>query len=332
MWFLGLYQTLLRTHNAIFLSLARIAILAFVLSAIIAGLTYRVSYKRFSQRAFEWGEEIGRSRFSIAALLSWLLDRLWVKEGPERGTFYFVLKTLARSAKHRLYFAAYAAVGLAFAMMGILAVTAFSAQGNLRSVMMRPGVALLSIPLIISFFLLVGMRAAFGSPAELRANWMFQITAESNERKYLAGARKAMIALAIAPLFLLTLVAYTVLWGPEASLLSVLFSTLLSLILMELLLGSFRKIPFTCSHLPGKGNLPLKGYLYWLAFMVYAYSMASLETWMFRAPVEWAVAIVVEIIILSSIISHRNHSFANGAGVEFEDKPLPAVQTLDLNA
>lgn len=332
MWFLGLYRTLLGYHDAFYLSLARVAVIGFVLSAVIAAVAYLVCYRRYSRMSFESAEDKRPSRFGWDKLASWLLDRLWLKDGPERGTFYFVLKTLGRNSKHRLYFVAYVAVGLALALMGVLELMVHSAHGGLWATIARPNEALLSIPLIVSFFTLVGMRAAFGFPAELRANWIFQITEEDSGRICMAGARKAMIALVIVPIFASTLIVYALLWDLISSLLTVLFGILLSLMLMELLLCTFRKIPFTCSHLPGKANLPLMGAIYWLIFAFYAYLMASLEKWMFHEPVARIVVLGIELILLRRIVTHRKRTLADGLGVEYEDPPVPAVLTLDLNA
>jgi hypothetical protein len=116
-----------------------------------------------------------------------------------------------------------------------------------------------------------------------------------------------------------------------ASLLVVLFGALLCLILTELLLYSSRKIPFTCSHFPGKTNLSLIGAIGCLVFALCAYAMALLEKWMFHEPVAWVVALGVEIVVLSCIMVLRDRSFTNDLGVQYEDTPLPTVQTLNLN-
>jgi hypothetical protein len=332
MWFLGLYRTLLGVHNALFLSLARVAVIAFLVSAAVAIVTYMACYRRHVQMAFESSEEKKPARLGLDALTTRLLNRLWLKDSRERATFYFVLKTLDRNSKHRLYFVGYVAVGAAFALLGILEMMVHSAHGSLWASIARPDEALLSIPLIVSFFTLVGMRAAFGFPAELDANWIFRITEENNGRECLAGVRKAMIALAIVPLFALVLVVYSALWGFAVSVLTSLFGILLALILVELLLYSYHKIPFTCSHLPGKLNLPLTGAIYWFVFAFYAYSMASLEEWMFHVPVAWIVVLGMEAVILNRLMAHRKRALAAGQGVEYEDRPVPAVQTLDLNA
>lgn len=332
MWFLGLYRTLLGTHDALFLSLSRIAILAFAISAVVAVLTYIACYRRHAQMAFESSEEKRPARLGLDRLVTRLLDSLWLNNARERATFYFVLKTLDRNSKHRLYFVAYVAVGVAFALLGIMEMMARSAEPSVWAFAARPDKVLLSIPLIVSFFTLVGMRAAFGFPAELPANWIFQITDENNGQECLSGVRKAMIALAVIPLFTVALIIYSALWGVAASLLTSLFGALLALILVELLLFSYRKIPFTCSHLPGKLNLPLMGAIYWLVFTCYSYSMAALEEWMFHVPMAWIVVLGAEAVILNRLMAHRTRALATGQGVEYEDRPIPAVQTLDLNA
>lgn len=332
MWFLGLYRTLLGYHDAFFNQLARVAVLGLALSAVMAAAAYLVCYRGHSRMSFEAAEDRRPSRFGLRSLASRLLDRLWLEEGPERGAFYFVLITLGRNGKHRLYFVAYVAVGLAVALMGILELMVHSARGGLWATIGRPNEALLSIPLIISFFTLVGMRAAFGFPAELRANWIFQITEENSGTRCLAGARKAMIALAIVPIFMSTLIVYALLWDLMTSLLTVVFGILLSLILMELLLCTFRKIPFTCSHLPGKANLPLMGAIYWLVFALYAYLMASLEKWILHQPLAWIAVFGMELVLLSRVVTYRKSTLADGLGVEYEDLPVSTVLTLDLNA
>jgi len=332
MWFLGLYRTLLGPHNAIFLSLARISVDAFALAAVMAVVTYLACYRQFSQRAFEWAEEKRVSRFSIVARLGRLLDRLWVKEGPERGTFYFVLKTLARSARQRLYFIAFVAIGFAIVVMAFLVMMANAAHGYVWDSITRSGEALLAIPMVISFFALLGMAAAFGFPAELAANWIFRITEQDNGRSCLAGARKAMIIVAVVPLFAAGFVLYSEFWGPTAALMAIAVGVLASLILVEPLLYSERKIPFTCGYLPGKPTLPVADRVAWLALALYIFSMASLKEWVFHKPLVWAVAVAAGLVILNRIVAHRNRSFHAGLGVEYENRPAPAVQTLDLNA
>lgn len=332
MWFLGLYRALLGSRDVLFLSLARISIVAFALSVIIAAVTCFTCYRRYSQIALESPARRSVPGFGVGKLLSCLIDRLALIEGPEVATFCFVLLSLARSSKHRLYFTTYVSVGLGLVLVEIVEMQVRATQGYFWVALSQPGEARLSIPLVASFFMLSGMRIVFAFPAELKANWIFQITDESDGRKCLAGVRKAMIALAIVPEFLVIFVVFALLWGIVDSLLAVLFGVLLSFILMEVLLYSFHKIPFTCSYLPGKANLPALGLIYWLAFTVYAYSTASLEKWMYHEPVAWVIVIAAAVVILQRLIARRNRSAGGGFSIEYEDSPSPALLSLDLNS
>ncbi len=74
----------------------------------------------------------------------------------------------------------------------------------------------------------------------------------------MAGVRKAMIIVAVVPLFASGFVVYSEFWGPAASLRAIAIGVLVSLILVEPLLYSERKIPFTCAYLPGKRPFPFQ--------------------------------------------------------------------------
>ena len=163
---------------------------------------------------------------------------------------------------------------------------------DLSAILFQPHEALLAIPLIISFFLLSGLRMVFSVPAELQANWVFQLAEDENRLDSCSGARKVMVVLTV-----LLLVSFfpvlAILWGWPVSPGGPRLGLTLSLILVELLLINFRKIPFTCSYQPGKANITVLGIFYWFAFTTYAYSMAALERWLLqgRGPLDYRLCI-----------------------------------------
>ena len=53
---------------------------------------------------------------------------------------------------------------------------------------------LLAVPLTLSFFAVSGLRAAFNLPAELRANWIFQICESEDSMPHMRAARKWIVA------------------------------------------------------------------------------------------------------------------------------------------
>jgi hypothetical protein len=114
-----------------------------------------------------------------------LYSRL-LPNSAERATYEFIGKMLWRTPQHRVFLAAYAGLEAAFALL-----KAFDPDvraGNLFLIHSRSG--LFSIPLILSFFLLTGIRAAFAFPSELRANWIFQLSGTRIRKNCLSGTRK----------------------------------------------------------------------------------------------------------------------------------------------
>ena len=185
-WFLGLNEVLLGSRDAVFLALARWAEIAVGAVAAVSAIAYGVAYRRHVRRTLESleGSEGDRSRFD-----DWVgdvADRL-IPHPVQRATVAFIGKTLARSAKHRIFLAAYAGVGCAFVLQALVG-------SGMRQ-------AWLSVPLVLGFFVLSGMRYIFTIPSELPANWVFRISETEERGRALEGARSAMIWFGVAPLF-----------------------------------------------------------------------------------------------------------------------------------
>ena len=195
-----------------------------------------------------------------------------------------------------------------------------------------PNPALLSIPLIISFFVLSGMRVVFAIPAELKANWVFQLSEADGRRECLSGVRKAMFVFGVLPLFAALLPMYVFLWGWGIALFHTFFDVALSLLLIEVLLVKFHKIPFTCSYLPGKANLTALWFVYWMGFATYAYSMASLEVWIVHSTLRMAGFYLAGVALVATAYIYRERYLNEGFSLIFEDEPEPVVRTLNLSA
>src|SRR5207237_10346833 len=115
-------------------------------------------------------------------------------------------------------------------------------------------------------------------------------------------------------------------WGWSKALVPAVFGVTLSLILVELLLLNFRKIPFTCSYLPGKANITVFGVLYWLAFSTYAYTMAGAELWILREPILLVVYAALAFPALASLLVYPCRHLRQGFTCVFTDTPEPAAR------
>lgn len=329
LWFVGVYQTLLGLGGDLFHSLALTGVVALGLAMLACGAAYIVNYNRHAQRMLEVVETPAGNRFWAARAIRWMLTHIVLRKPLERATYFFVMDTLVRSTKQRLYLTAYVGAGFALSAFGILQVVIYTEDRSVSALFFQPSEASLAVPLVLSFFLLCGMRIVFTIPAELRANWVFQIAEDENRVDCFAGVRKVMIARA-ALLLVALLPIYAFLWGWAPALQQLVFSLMLSLILIELLLINFHKIPFTCSFQPGKANIILLGILYWFAFTTYAYTMAALECRLLWDKVSWTAFLALMILMLGGLVVWRRDRLADDPRIVYKDEPNPEVQTLGL--
>jgi hypothetical protein len=109
-----------------------------------------------------------------------------------------VWKTVLRSEAHRLVLAGIGGLGLVLASQALL--TALQSEGSWSNALVsRDG---LSIPLVLAFFVIVGLRLVFEIPVELRSNWIFRLTLDAEKHECEPLARKVMLE-AVLPWVLL---------------------------------------------------------------------------------------------------------------------------------
>ena len=181
------------------------------LVALACGAGYIVNYKRHMQRALE-AVEMHAAALPGRRLRRWILTHLVLRKPLERATYFFVTNTFMRSSKHRLYLAAYVGRDPHWPHSECYKCWCTREDPSVRPILFQPNKALLAIPLILSFFLLSGMRIVFTIPAELRANWVFQIAEDEKRLDCWEGVRKVMIVRAMLLLVVLFPI-YAVLWG-----------------------------------------------------------------------------------------------------------------------
>ena len=207
----------------------------------------------------------------------------WLLPNPlERATFHFIGNTILRNAQQRLFLATFGGIAVALALPAVLRIGTRPGAPILS--FYAPG--LLSVPLTLSFFAVSGLRAAFNFPAELRANWIFQICESEDSMPHLRAARKWIVLMGLTPLFALLAPVEVYFRGWRLGFIHLSFALALSLVLLNLLLVWFRKIPFTCSYFPGKTSMAVMFALYLAGFTAYSWSMADLEAKLLNQPAQ----------------------------------------------
>jgi predicted permease len=247
-WFAGLHERLLGDPDPFFHAMANRALLTALAAAVMAVVTYLVSYRRYRTLMVESPDHVEAPRKR-----RWSALRL-VSSGPQQeAVMQFMAATLARSRAHRVIWLAY--IGAA---VGIL-VNSLLISGELlrRSAEWNKALkfAVLFWPLGTSVVLLPGIRHVFSIPAELSANWIFRITEGQGRKEWMRAVERFVMLYAVAPVYVLLFpVAVHVLGWPLAIRMTLL-QVMVSLTLFELLFYSWQQLPFTCSYVPGKRPL-----------------------------------------------------------------------------
>ncbi len=327
-WFLGLYETLLRGRTPEFAALAWQAVAGLSVAGLGFTVTYLAAYRRHVRRVLEGVRTGTQGRATWREALGSLAQRILFRSAGERAVFNFILRTLMGSEKHRVYLGAYLGVGVAFVAMGVISLVGrhgYSALHEFRS-------ELLSTPLVLAFFTLVGMRAVFAIPARLEANWIFRLTEQSEKRPYLAGVHRAMLFLGAIPVMVAVAPFCVLAWGWRAAGLHMIYATLLVLLLLECLIFRLDKIPFTCTYLPGKANLRLLILPYIIAFTTYAYTMTRLELHLVRNPARFATFACAAFLLLVAAVVRRHRRLRGTMRLVYEVRPLRTAEPLNLGS
>ncbi len=261
-WFVGIYEAILGNPHPEVPRLAGIGIAAILIALAIAGVVCTAGYARYFRRTIEGGGTVRPARHAERPWIAAIRRRL-IPDARERAVFAFVWRTMTRSRTHRLILGGYIGVGAAYLLVAI------AAMGKHRgwSVLLRPDATTAAIPIVLSFFVLLGMRMVFSLPVDLKANWLFRMLEAERPETDLAAVRKLMVAAGILPAAAVSLIVYPALWGIIPGMRFATVVVLIGLIVLEVMTRTFRKIPFTCSYLPGKANLKATLGFYILGFV-----------------------------------------------------------------
>ncbi len=201
-----------------------------------ATVTVMLSYSHAMQRIVEEPEIVRAPR-----TVRWRLGN-----SSLRAVLAFALQTISRSRKHRMILSSY--MGTGFGVMLILLRPAMVRTGGVAVVMLAASALMLGTAA-------AAMRTTFAMPMMLRANWIFGVAAFESAERYRKAVWNFFLLLAIVPLWSGFAVVLFALLPWRAAAAHLVFLAILGVMLTDLCMGSFRKIPFTCSYLPGKGNL-----------------------------------------------------------------------------
>jgi hypothetical protein len=317
-WFLGLYDLIggRPATGAPFLAL--VALLGTTTTVGGAILLFVSTHARLTRRALESREiHSGRS----ATLTGARLARNICRNPVARGVFEFTLRSLARSRSHRLLMAIY--VGAAFALVAS-AIAPIAFKEGLAG-FRTPSVELLSAPLVLAFFSLVGMRVAIAIPIEPKANWLFRLYESPDRAAAMDGVRAAMLLVGVVPGALIAMASGATLWGIWPAVVHAAICALMGVLLVEVLMMRLTKLPFTCTYFPGNSRIGTLWPLYVSGFVTYSYTVAAWEERFFRQPRALAIFTMVIGSAIAFLTIRRRAHLAEVSGFSYQGEDPSAI-------
>jgi hypothetical protein len=246
-----------------------------------------------------------------------------IRDQTARAGFFFTLAAVWRSNVHRLALACAGAAGVAVAVVTLSGIDLQSLTG--------PAAVPASVFVIQPIFygaLLVAFRHGIRVPVELRANWAFQLAWRNRDRAFLAGVKSAALVGIVFPALLLVLPLFSYLLGTRMAIAHAALGFAGAVAVLEALLFSYEKVPFTCTYLPNE-SFKTFGILYLVIFIAGATTFAGMERAALHEPFAAfrLVAILVAIVVGLRIASGRR---AARGPVDFDEAPV-TTQRLGLH-
>jgi predicted permease len=337
-WFFALFQKLTGAAEPAFASLADRAIWSLAIVIATATGAFALCYARNMRRIIEQPEIAPADRSRPSAQLAAFCAARFLPRAIDRAILLFTARGMARSRHHRLMLAAYGGVGLAISMAyarDLLYSTGsfFDPLGiPTGSRWNVPNVPILAATLVLLFFAVVGARAVFTLPIALPANWIFRLTAVHSPAAYFAAVRKTLTSVAVAPALLIAATLLFAIWPAAGAIMHLAILALTALLLVELSLYRFRKLPFACSYLPGKANINVKLGIYLVVLLTVGDQLTHLELWAIHRTARLAVLFA---ILAAAALWARRRTVRFAASpdneIQFEDLPADQLEVIDLH-
>ena len=319
-WFAGLHA-LLTGRDPVLAAAALRGLLALAAAGAIVVPVYLLPARWLGRRALETR---GGERSSRLHAILRVISTVTGLRPAVRSMYVFAIISLVRSRRHLLVIATYLGVAIAFAIISILFNVA-----RYREVLNAPREWALALPLLFTFFLVLGLRASFRIPTEIDANWPFRLTPPTVSDS-ITAATLVMLTLVITPVACLTVLALLPYWTIGMIAMAIILQVLTGLVLIEVTLFGWMKAPFASGHAPSPEVLKAKWPIYTVAMYVYAFKLSD---WQFLALTSQPVltvylATAATALIVLRVVRWRQ---TKRQSLEFDPPGLDTLERLNLS-
>lgn len=326
-WFVGFERALLGTSDPWLMRLASIAAATFLVSAAIVAGIYLVLFKHFERLLLRPASAsagwLSRPRAATSKVASGSARR---SRRPLRSTqgfravHRFTAATFVRSQLHQGVLLGLSACGLAIVLKrlaGSHLIDRIGADGPASSLLIDIAIG---VPFFFMFVCGISIRAALALPMTHRANWVFRLTeSAAGRREQMRAVNHCVTCYVVAfPVAASAPVLWLVL-GPAGAITAAVIITLVGLVFVHGVLLDWRRIPFTCSYLPGKRLVAYTLVLGFAAFALFTSGSASLVRLAIERPA-YAVAILMILLPVGMMLRRRRLATWRENPLMFDDE------------
>ena len=317
-WFLGVARWLwVRGSDPFYAEMAYRACLALVTVFFTGVVSYIVGFRRAFLNLPEMTDiPIQRRPGSVRpGLVPQSILRSLFPNQAQRACASFIMKTLARSEPHQqvlLFFLAVALVVCAKRLSDVPANVAAATSTNAFA-------EYLSVPFVIAFCVIVGIRCCYEIPLDLRGNWIFKLWIDATSFDARAAAREVLLLLSLSWIVPLTFACSLHFWGFYIALVHTLLVIGSSVVIVEASLVRFRKMPFTCGYPEFESHSPLIVVAYLFGFLLVTNYVPKAEARLYASP--WTIAILFVPILatLAGLHQYRRNMLEIDKVLTFEE-------------
>jgi hypothetical protein len=259
-WFVGAERFLLGSVDPWFSRLAAIAIATTAVSTTLVAIVYVTLFRHFERLLLRpagtsaWRRSNGRGAVATpneGRGRSPGRRRRFSSSPAFRAVYRFAIVIIGRSQLHQGVLLGLSACGAGLAISRVAGADLAGPLGG-----SAPGTVLIGAAMWTPFALMfacgIAVRAAFALPMEHRANWIFRLTEDASTR---CNQLRAVNRIVTGWVVGIPVAAATPLLWLAFGLRSMIATgvvALVGLVFVHAVLLGWRRIPFTCSYLPGK--------------------------------------------------------------------------------
>ena len=293
---------------------------ALAIAASAAAGSYLISYLQYSRYQLESPRRV-RKIFDAIELVA----RLFRK--PEsRAICEFTLRTLSRCRKQKLVFLVIAGMGVAVIAEGAMYLIVHPTRNPVRAAQELQA-AIISAPLTLSFFSMVGLRRAFRIPEELRANWLFQVVETGSAEEQIATAVTCFLLVGAAPFWLASIPVEAAVFGIRAVVVLA-AQAVLMYALAGYLMSDWRALPFTFAQNAARRHFIQSMVVHLIELIVYSFIASE---WIRAAMHSWRSLAALAIVLAgTTFLIRRLRTDEPDAPLEFAERLSQAVEELRL--